>query len=111
MIQKYDWSKYKEGLHLLLLDKEQEQYLIKIIECDVKTAMQLNPKELLNRRRVLVVLLEKYGEVLLKEYFELYFVIGNMEANYSSVIKERNLMNTDGIEDYLDSIPVVREVI
>ena len=106
----YDWSKYKEGLHLLLLDKEQEQYLIKIIVCDVKTAMQLNPKELLNRKRVLAVLLEKYREVLPKECFELYFVIGNMEANYSSVIKERNLMNIYGIEEYLDNIPVLKEV-
>ena len=87
MRHEHDWSKYKEGLHLLLLSKEKEQKLIEILECSLATAISLPEEELLNRKNTLQILIEKYGKLLKKECYELFYVLGNMESNYRYVLE------------------------
>ena len=83
----YDWSKYKNGLHLLLLNEDVEQELIEILECSYDTAMNLEVQELLSRRKKLQELFKEYGETLKKECYELFYMLGNMENNYSYILE------------------------
>lgn len=83
----YDWPKYKDGLHLLLLNEDSEQELIEILECSYDMAMNLEVKELLNRRKKLQDLFKEYSEMLKKECCELFHMIGNMENNYGYIYR------------------------
>lgn len=95
MMCQYDWSKYKEGLHLLLLNEDSEQELIEMLECSYDMAMNLEVKELLTRRMQLQDLFKEYGEMLIKECYELFYMIGNMENNYNYILelKENGVLN------------------
>ena len=84
---KYDWSKYKDGLHLLSLNKDSEQELIEMLECSYDMAMNLEVKELLRRRKKLQDLFKEYAEILKKECYELFYVLGNMENNYKYILE------------------------
>lgn len=82
--------KYKEGIHLLNLDKEDEERLIEILECNLKGAIALKKQELLGRIKSLQVLIEMYGELLAVDCHALYLTLHSMENNYKYVLEEYN---------------------
>lgn len=84
---KYDWIKYKDGLHLLSLNEDEKKELIEIIECNCDMAMELDVEELLRRRMKLQDLFKEYGEMLKQECYELFYMIGNMESNYGYICR------------------------
>lgn len=91
----YDWNKYKDGLHLLSLNEDEKKELVEILECSYDMAMNLEVKELLYRRKKLQDLFKEYSEMLKKECYELFYMLGNMEYNYCYVLE---LKEKEGIE-------------